>query len=206
MREDLKAGVRYKFRTWKRSFVIFFSLFIISFIVGTILYKSSRLEFLAPVFGYILSAYDTGFTSAFSVLLFSSFPFFILYIAGPTIYAPLTSVLTLCATGAFNGALVSHFMREKRVALCLFEIIFSSATAYFLILWAVMVTLSSLRIFTDNVKDGTRELFTGRLFVADKFRGIFNFRYIFTYTCFFVFMSLFTVIISALRALIASLF
>lgn len=205
VKEDLKAQVRYKFRTWKRCFVIFFALFIISFIVGTILYKSSYLEFLSPVFGYMLSAFDTGFRAAFSVFLLSAVPFFILYIAGPTIYAPLTSALTICVSGAFSGAQVSHFMREKRVALCLFEIIFSSATVYFLILWAVMVTLSSMRIFTDEVKDN-RELFTGRLFRADKFCGIFNLRYIFTYTCFFVFMSLGVVLVSAIRAFTASLF
>lgn len=206
MKEDLKAQVRYKFRTWKRSFVIFFSLFIISFIVGTILYKNSYLEFISPVFGYMLAAFDTGFTAAFSVLLFSTVPFFILYIAGPTIYAPLTSFLTICATGVFSGAQVSHFMREQRVALCIFEIIFSSATAYFMILWAVMVTLSSMRIFTDEVKDTSREIFTGRLFRADKFCSIFNLRYILTYTCFFIFMSLSVVILSAVRALAASLF
>ena len=206
MKEDLKAQVRYKFRTWKRSFVVFFVLFIISFIVGTILYNSSCLEFLSPIFGYMLNAYDAGFSSGFSVLLFLNFPFFVLYIAGPTIYAPTASALTIVGAGIFSGAQISYFMREGRLALCLFEIVFSSATSYFLILWAVMVTLSSMRIFTDNVKDSPSELFTGKLFRADKFCKIFNLRYIFTYTCFFIFMSLAAVLVSAIRAFAAALF
>ena len=206
MKEDLKAQVRYKFRTWKRCFVIFFSLFIISFIVGTILYKNTYLEFLSPVFGYMLNAFDRGFVSAFAFLLVSLFPFFVLWVAGPTIYAPFTSALTVVATGLFSGAKVSHFMREGRVVLCLFEIIFSSASAYFLILWAVMVTLSSMRIFTDNVDDTSRDIFTGRLFRAEKFCGIFNLRYILTYTCFYIFMSLAATLLAVVRAFAVSLF
>ena len=206
MKDDVKAILRFKFKSWRLCFGIFFASFIISCITGTILYRGARLEPLTSVYGYFLSAIDTGFKAAFSVFLVFLAPFFLLYVAGPTVYAPLTSALTVVATGLFNGAETAYLMGRGRLALSLFELIFSTAVSYLLILWATLVTLSAVRLFTDTKKGSRPELFTGSLFNVGDFRGIFNFRYIFTYTGFYVLLSLGTLLLTLLRALSTSLF
>lgn len=205
-KNDVKACLKFKFRTWKRSFAVFFAVFIISFITGTILYKGAHLEFLSSVFGYFINAFDKGFTASLSVLLLHLIPFFILFVAGPTIYAPSASFITVCLTGLFNGAQASYIMRRGRIALAMFETVFSSAVSYLLILWAIMTTLSSIRLFTDVKKEDAPELFTGSMFCTAGFRKTFNYRYILSYIGFYIFMSLGASVLTLLRALAATLF
>ena len=111
------------------------------------------------------------------------------------------SVLLFAAS---SGAGVSFFISEGRIALGMFEIIFSSLIGYATIIYATLCTLTCLRIFTDtDVDDGA--IFTGTLFRAERFRGIFNLRYALTYILFYILFSFITVLITALRALAVSL-
>jgi hypothetical protein len=195
-----------KFRSWNICFYIFFALFILSFVLGTILYKTGRVEFLSALFQKVFYLYDKGFGMAFAVQCAAVLPFFALFVFGVTIYAPVTSFITVLLMGALSGGYCSYIMRLNRVALCIFEIIFSSITSYLLIIYSTMITLTALRIFTDVKKSDCPEIFDGTLFCAKGFRNIFNFRYIFSYIGFFLFICTFVTLAAALRTVAVTLF
>lgn len=203
---EIKSAIRYKFRTWKHWFYIFFSLYILSFVIGTVLFSNSKLAFLNPLLSLTLTCFSANFFEALRITLISLIPFFVLFVAGPTIYAPLTAFITVFSVGLYSGVESAFIINNGRMAFGIFELIFLSSEAYILILWASMTTLSALRIFTDIKKEDFPELFTGSLFCAGGFRRVFNFRYILSYIGFYIFMCSAALIFCVLRAVAAIIF
>ena len=206
MRDEFRALTREKFRNWKRCFLVFFFSYAFSFVIGTVLFRVGLVDFLLPVFSRMLNLFAVGFIPSFKILLLSLVPLFILFTSGPTIYAPLSAFVTVNVSGALSGVESAYLMRSGKIALSLFETIFSSSSGYFMIIYATMVTLTALRIFTDTKKGSSPQLFEGSLFCAGGFRGIFNYRYILSYVGFYIFISLTTSIVVLVRAVAASLF
>ncbi len=169
---------RSKFLTYKKAFLFFFIVFTLSVILGTLLHKRGL---LTPFFSNItppLLKNSGGFTEI--LLLFIT-----LFLSGATIYAPLLSVMVISLSGltladGLSGLTLSHFV---------LELISRLFTAYFLISYATFVTLTAFRIYTDEGVKST-DIFTGTLFLARGFRGIFNFRYIGSYILFFIIFTL----------------
>lgn len=204
-KEVRRAVARHKFKRWRIGFLVFFSVYLLCFITGSILFKWGTLDFLIPAMAKALSNFDKEFSLAFVTLLFPLAPAFLMFAAGITVYAPLISFLSCSLLGGVSGAFCSYCMSAGRVALTLFEIIFSSVVGYFTVIYATMTALSALKIYTDTKTDSP-ELFTGSLFCAAGFRGIFNFRYAATYIAFYILLSIILTLITLARALLATLF
>ena len=201
MKEEIKAISRHKFRTWRRTFAVFFTLFILSFILGSVIYSNSDKSALTPHLARLVSVMSLGFSEISRALLHSLVPIFWLFVFGPTIYAPVSSFLAVLLTGFMCGAECSYLFGIGRWATAVFEIIFSSAVNYLMILYATMVTLTAVRIFTDEKTDSKNEIFQGSLCCAAGFRGIFNYKYVISYISFYVFISLIAAGVTLLRAL-----
>ncbi len=205
-KEERRALLRHKFRTYKTGFCIFFALYLLSFVLGAVLWKKGTLTFAEPAANTVLSFYNAGFLQSFRILLLSLFPLFLIFAAGITIYSPLISASSVFFSGAISGMLISFFMSRSRLALSMFEIVFSSVSGYATVIYATLCTLTALRIFTPPEETPqTPEIFTGTLFSSSHFRGIFNFRYALTYILFYILFSLAITLILALRALVVSL-
>ncbi len=204
-KEVRRAVARHKFKRWKIGFIVFFGIYLLCFIIGSILFKEGVFDFLIPTMSRTLLSFDKGFSIAFTTLLFPLIPVFLMFSAGITVYAPLVSFLSCALLGAGSGAFCSYLMSVGRVALVLFEIIFSSVVGYFTVIYATMTSLSALKIFTD-VKSDAPELFSGSLFCASGFRGVFNFRYAATYIAFYVLLSATLTIITLIRTFAVTLF
>ena len=164
-----------KFLTYKKAFLFFFTVFTLALTLGTVLEKRGL---LSPFFDKVTPPMlQSGGWYSGDLLLFIT-----LFLSGATIYAPTLSVLVVSVSGltlvkSLSGLSLSPF---------LLELVSHIFTAYFLISYASFVTLTAFRIFTDEgVKNGT-DLFTGTLFSAQGFKGIFNFRYIGSYILFFI--------------------
>lgn len=112
--------------------------------------------------------------------------FLALFIAGPTIYAPFTAFLTLAFYGIIFGSLSASYDFKTAVI----SLFFTALCGYVLTVYATFVTLTSMKIFTD-VKKPEGNVLEGILFRANKFKGIFNFRYIGSYLLFFLFFTAF---------------
>ncbi len=201
MKEELKAIGRHKFRTWRRTFAVFFAIFIVSFILGSVIYSNSDKSALTPRLARLVSVMTLGFSEIYRAFLHSLVPFFLLFVFGPTIYAPVASATSVILTGFMCGTECSYLFGIGRWATAVFEIIFSSAVNYLMILYATMVTLTALRIFTDEKNNSKNEIFEGSLFCASGFRGIFNYRYVLSYIGFYVFISIVAAGVTLLRAL-----
>ena len=177
-----------KFLSYKRAFLFFFIVFTLAVILGTALEKRGL---LSPFFDSITPAIlKNGGWYSEDLLLF-----IMLFLAGATIYAPTLSVIVLSLSGltlvkGLSGLTLYPF---------LLELISRLFTAYFLISYASFVTLTALRIFTDDGIKNKTDLFTGTLFSARGFRGIFNFRYIGSYILFFIIFTLPTLGVTTLK-------
>lgn len=204
-KEVRRAVARHKFKRWKVGFLIFFGVYLLCFIAGSALLKQGAFDFLYPAMAKMLSAFDQGFSLAFVTLLFPLVPVFLMFASGITVYAPVISFLSCSLLGAWSGAFCSYCMSAGRVALTLFEIIFSSVVGYFTVIYATMTCLSALKIFTD-IKSDSPELFSGSLFCASGFRGVFNFRYAATYIAFYVLLSLVLILVTLIRTFAVTLF
>ena len=197
MKEELKAVSRHKFRTWRRAFTVFFIIFTLSFIVGAVIGKNGV---MLPRLARLTSVFGLDFPRIFKTLAKALIPFFILFVFGPTIYAPVASTICIVLSGIMAGGESAYLFSVGRWGVALFEAIFSSAVNYLMILYATMVTLTALRIFTDRKKDSSPEIFEGSLFCASGFRGIFNYRYVLSYIGFYIFISLVTAGVTLVRA------
>ncbi len=204
-RLERQAVFRQKFNSYRTGFCIFFISYLVSFIAGAILFGKGYFTTLTPIFSKILSCYNQGFLPSFRVLILTLVPPFLIFAAGVTVYSPLVSLVSVMTNGAASGMFSAFFIREGRVALGLFEVIFSSVLGYILVIYATLCTLTAIRIFTDVKTDGTSEIFTGTLFCATGFRRIFNLRYAMSYIAFYIILSLLCVLITLVRALAVSL-
>lgn len=150
----------------------------ISSVLGFIWYGKS--EVFGELCRLITAEAENRYTAVFIELLF----LLSVFIAGPTIYAPVGSFITLFIYGVLAGARASLSVGDTYTALV--EVFFSSLTAYLLVVYSSFVTLTGIGIFTSQEDDGERRMFDGVMFRAKKFRGIFNFRYIASYILFFL--------------------
>lgn len=185
-----------KFKSYKTVFAIFLATVTVSSTAVALLYKSepsltSVGEALQGISGNIRA----------SVFLEICFLLFV-FTAGPTIYAPVGSFLAIVLYGALFG--VRCISADS--AFCLgAEILFSCLTAYGLVVYSSFVTLTSLRIFSDTKTNDKRELFDGVMFRAERFKGIFNLRYVMSYVAFFILFACFSAFFSATKAFLLSL-
>ena len=168
-----------KFLTYKKAFLFFFTVFTLSVILGTVTQKRGL---LSPFFDKVTPPIlQSGGWYTGDLLLFIT-----LFLSGATIYAPTLSVAVL----SISGLTLPERLSGLTLYPFLLELISHLFTAYFLISYASFVTLTAFRIFTDEgVKNGT-DLFTGTLFSARGFKGIFNFRYVGSYILFFIIFTL----------------
>lgn len=201
MKEEIKAISRHKFRTWRHTFAVFFTVFLLSFILGAVIYSNSHPALITSRLARLSAIMSLSLGEIYRHFLHALIMFFLLFTFGPTIYAPVASALTVILTGLVSGAECSYLFEKGRWATAGLEIIFSSAVNYLMILYATMVTLTALRIFTDEKNGSSHEIFEGSLFCAKGFRGIFNYRYVLSYICFYVFISLVAAGVIFLRAL-----
>lgn len=185
-----------KFKSYKTVFAIFLATVMISSAVVAFLYKK---EPSLSAIGKALQGISGDIrTSVFLEICFLLFVF----TAGPTIYAPVGSFLAIALYGAVFG--VRCISADS--AFCLgTEIFFSCLTAYGLVIYSSFVTLTSLRIFSDTKTNDKRELFDGVMFRAEKFKGIFNLRYVLSYVAFFILFACFSAFFSATKAFLLSL-
>ena len=206
MREDAKAIAKHKFKSWRRGFYIFFTLYALSYILCAVMLKTGKLEFLIPLVGRLIARMDGNLASAFLSLLVYIIPIFMLFTAGVTIYAPLMSAVIIIFLGGVSGVQCSLIARQGRIALCFFEVILGNAVGYISIIYAVLTTLCAMRIFTDIPKKEEHVIFEGTLFCGWGFRGIFNPKFVLTYIVFYIFITLLVTAITFLRAVTATIF
>lgn len=135
------------------------------------------------LFPLILKELGIHLNSLFPIFLQLLF-FLSVFISGPTIYAPFSSLVTLILFGViFGGASASP---DFKIAVT--SLFFNAVSGYILSVYSSFATLTSMKIFTDT-KSSSEHIFEGTLFRAENFRGIFNFRYIGSYILFFIFFS-----------------
>lgn len=187
-----------KFRSYKTVFAIFFITVLLSSVVGAVV---CRRYFAAhSVFEILCSAYDNISSAILIELIF----FLWVFAAGPTIYAPTSSFLAILIYGMLFGARLTECHALPLYAIAV-EILFSVATAYIFVVFSSFVTLTGLRIFTDNKSNKKRELFDGVLFRAEGFKGIYNIRYILSYILFFLIFLTSAMAFSAVKVFLLSL-
>lgn len=172
-----------KFNSYKTVFAIFFILVLISSIVGFKLIQRS--SGFASTVGFIDSAFAKIPSLSRAAMMFETVFLMSVFIAGPTIYAPTSSFFALAVYGALIGARF-FALTGRELHTILIEMVFSALCAYLLIIYSSFVTLTGIRIFTDVKTENKRELFDGVLFRAERFRGIFNIRYVASYIMFFI--------------------
>ncbi len=178
-----------KFSSYKKTFLFFFIIFTFSVILGMVFDNDRSFQaFLGDITPPILK--KGGF---FGVLLL----FVSLFLSGATIYAPISSAFITM----LSGVLLSEHLGGLSLLPFLLELISRLFTAYFLISYATFTTLTALRIFTDEGVKST-DLFTGTLFLARSFKGIFNFRYVGSYILFFFIFTLPPLVAETLKTLL----
>ena len=151
---------------------------------------------LCPFISNELNITVTSFFTVYLQLLF----FLTVFFFGPTIYAPVTSFLTLSLYGILFGSLPN----SKDFKTAVISLFFTALTGYILSIYASFVTLTSMKIFTDS-KKSKDHIFEGTLFRANNFKGIFNFRYIGSYILFFIFFTAFASIVLIVKNYLISL-
>lgn len=151
---------------------------------------------LFPLITSELGLHFNSWLPVFIQLLF----FLSVFISGPTIYAPFSSLVTLIVFGVtLGGASASPDFKIAVVSL-----FFNAVAGYVLSVYSSFVTLTSMKIFTDT-KSSDAHIFEGTLFRAEGFRGIFNFRYIGSYILFFIFFSASATLICIVKNYLLSL-
>lgn len=186
-----------KFKSYKTVFAVFLATVMISLAMGVTI---SRTQPKAQDLGAVLWESTTNLRLS----LFFEICFLIaVFTAGPTIYAPVVSFLAMVLYGVLWGVRASSIGAFP--FLLTVEIIFTSLTAYLMIIYSSFVTLTSMRIFTDTKTNDKNELFNGVMFRAEKFRGIFNLRYILSYVIFFLLFAVFIGLFSVTRTFLLSL-
>ncbi|MBQ7897310.1 MAG: hypothetical protein IJ323_02690 [Clostridia bacterium] len=135
---------------------------------------------LFPLITKELGIHFNSWLPVFLHLLF----FLSVFVSGPTIYAPFSSLVTLILFGVVFGT-ASASPDFKTAVISLF---FNAVSGYILSIYSSFATLTSMKIFTDT-KSSDEHIFEGTLFRAENFRGIFNFRYVGSYILFFIFFS-----------------
>ena len=188
-----------KFKSYKTVFAIFLITVVVSLAVG--IWLSHTHPETGDV-GELLyeTACDLKLSPLFEILFLIA-----VFTAGPTIYAPAVSFITAVLYGILWGIRATNGFYTAFSLTA--EVLFSSLTAYLLVIYSSFVTLTSMRIFTDtNTNTKVKnELFGGVMFRAEKFRGIFNLRYILSYIAFFLVFAMFIGFFSASRAFLLSL-
>lgn len=180
----MKTIKRYeKFKSYKTVFAVFLITVVLSSVVGYLLYQSNT-DFAGVTDG-VETLLSRSESPVLSTIFFELIFILGVFLAGPTIYAPAGSFSAVFLYGALFGARLAS-MANAQTYIILTEVFFFTVTAYLLVVYSSFVTLTGLRIFTDVKTDDKRELFDGVLFRAQRFRGIFNFRYIASYVAFFL--------------------
>lgn len=180
----MKTIKRYeKFKSYKTVFAVFLITVVLSSVLGYLLYCNSP-EF-AGVTDAVGELFSQGASPVLSAILFELVFILGVFVAGPTIYAPVSSFSAVFIYGALFGAKFAS-KTNAEIYIILTEVFFFTVTAYLLVVYSSFVTLTGLRIFTDVKTEDKRELFDGVLFRAERFKGIFNFRYIASYIMFFL--------------------
>lgn len=164
-----------KFKSYKTLFTLLITLFFLFVFVGFYLERRYNFALRADFFDYYQ-------------LLF----FLILFISGPTIYAPSTAFLTVSLFAVISGATLNSLDLKS----ALISFIFDSLLGTLLVQYSAFITLTAIKIFTPTRQSPVLE---GVLFKATRFVGIFNFRYIGSYIAFFVLYSLFAYAIVYVR-------
>lgn len=184
-----------KFLTYKKAFLVFFTVFTLSVAGGTILQKRGL---LSPFFDNVLPPVMRSGEWCVTDLFF----FITLFLSGATIFAPVLSATVL----SLSGLTLAETLSGLTLYPFLLELVSRLFTSYFLISYASFVTLTAFRIFTDEgVKKGV-DLFTGTLFLARSFKGIFNFRYVGSYILFFIIFTLPSLGVTIIKEYLLSLF
>lgn len=189
-----KNKYKRKFSSYKKTLLFFTVIFFSSVLLGAILERRGTLD-------AFFDALFPPFIKNASPYLVVALPFLLLFLAGATIYAPFLSTAVVCLAGMQLTKELAHstlypFFTQLPMSL------FSS---YFLISWATFVTLTAMRIFTDTGIETGKDIFTGTMFLARGFKGIFNFRYILSYILFFTLFTLPPVLMSIIKDYIVTL-
>ena len=186
-----------KFKSYKTVFAIFLITVVISLAVGT---AFCRTHSDARDLGALLREVSESVRPS---LIFEICFLISVFTAGPTIYAPAVSFGAVVLYGILWGMRISS--GDNSAYRLVVELFFTSMTAYLLVIYSSFVTLTSMRIFTDTKTNDKKELFDGVMFRAEKFRGIFNLRYILSYVMFFLLFAVLIGFLSALKAFLLSL-
>lgn len=188
-----------KFKPYKITFFIFFAVLALAFSLGVYLFLSDFSvwrfsDICARIINYCKGSYAP-------TLIFEMSFFLLVFISGPTIYAPVLSFLSVLVYGVFQGFRISMGL-GAHIFVFLIDILFSFFISYLLVIYSTFVTLTCLKIFRDTERDGKEELFDGVLFRAGRFCSIFNLRYIASYILFFTVF----VLLASASALLRSFF
>ncbi len=136
------------------------------------------------------------------------------FLLGITVYAPCFQLVSLWFRGCFSAyvavALFLGAEGKSGVLLCFLSIFYLLLSAHLFCAYASFCTQVSLRLFSDPLGEQFRTeeetLFGGTLFNATLFRRSVNFRFLFSYTLFFLLslalLFVLTLIYACLRSLV----
>ncbi len=156
-----------KFKSYKTLFTLLITLFFVFAFVGIYLGRSHNIRLNSHLFEY----YQLVF-------------FLLLFISGPTIYAPFTAFTTVIVFAFVSGVFISGTDLKSGIITFIFDTVLGTL----LVQYSAFITLTAIKIFTPTQEELILE---GVMFKATRFVGIFNFRYIASYIAFFVFYTLF---------------
>lgn len=116
------------------------------------------------------------------------------YLLGITVYAPCFQLVSLCLRGGFSAyvavALFGGAEGKSGVLLCFLSVFYLFLSAHLFCAYASFCTQVSLRLFSDPLREQFRTeeeaLFGGTLFNSTLFRRTVNFRFLCSYTLFFL--------------------
>lgn len=185
-----------KFKPYKTVFAVFFTMASLSWISGYIL--ESRCEEFSRVTRFLSSLpymtadpFTAGIVAELGIVL-------MIFIAGPTIYAPAGSLAALMLYAVLSGADTAASASSALVTAV--EGVLWAVSCYLVTVYASFCTMTGLTAFSAEGKpDG---MFTGAIFNTRRFRGIFNIRFIAAYIAAFILFSLFFAASAALRRFI----
>lgn len=191
-----------KFKPYKITFIVFFALLTLALSLGVYLFLSDFSvwrfsDICARIINYCKGSYAP-------TLIFEMSFFLLVFISGPTIYAPAVSFLSVFVYGVFQGFRISMGLGAPLVTL-LIDILFTFCISYLLVIYSTFVTLTCLKIFRDTKDEKKEELFDGVLFRAGRFCSIFNLRYLASYVMFFTVFVLLVSVSSFLKGFLVSL-